>query len=90
MKKYISTYISQRLECQRLKIEHKDPASLLHPLHVLEWKWVVVTIDFITKLPRQLKQPDSIIVVVENFTKSSLFVRVQSTFKVVKTTKVYM
>jgi hypothetical protein len=39
---------------------------LLQPLAIPEWKWEVVTMDFITKLPRTMKQHDSIMVVVDN------------------------
>ena len=52
LKKEVAMYIAHYLECHRVKAEHKHPASLLHPLHILEWKWEVVAIDFITKFPR--------------------------------------
>jgi hypothetical protein len=53
------------LECQKVKAEHRHPAGLLQPLPIPEWKWEVVTMDFITKLPRTNKQHDSIMVVVD-------------------------
>ena len=41
----------------------------------------MVTIDFITKLPRTTKQHDSIMVVVDKLTKSTHFILVKSTQK---------
>jgi hypothetical protein len=51
MKKEVIDFISKCLECQKVKVEHKNPASFLQPLPIPEWKWEVVTTDFITKLP---------------------------------------
>jgi hypothetical protein len=53
MKKDVADYIATCMEFQRVKVEHKHLVGLLQPLPILEWKWEVVTIDFITKLPRQ-------------------------------------
>ena len=52
MKKEIVEYITKCLECQKVKDEHRHPVGLLQPLPILEWKWEVVTMDFITGLPR--------------------------------------
>jgi hypothetical protein len=46
--------------------------------------------DFITKLPRISKQHDSIMVVVDKLTKSSHFIPVKSTHKVVDIVEIYM
>ena len=66
MKKEVAMYIARYLECQKVKAERKHPAGLLHPLLILEWKWDVVTIDFITRIPRTQNQHDSIMEVVIN------------------------
>jgi hypothetical protein len=58
-------------------IEHRHPTRLLQPFPILEWKWEVVTIDFITKLPRTMKQHDSIMVVVDKLTKETHFIPVR-------------
>jgi hypothetical protein len=52
MKKDIVEYITRSMECQKVKDEHRNPAGLLQPLPIPEWKWEVVTMDFITGLPR--------------------------------------
>jgi hypothetical protein len=53
--------------------------GLLQPLPVLEKKWEVVTIDFITKLSTTTKQHDSIMVVVDELTKVAHFVPLKMT-----------
>jgi hypothetical protein len=52
MKKEVVNYIAICLEYQKVKTEHRHPTRLLQPLPILEWKWEVVTMDFITKLPK--------------------------------------
>jgi hypothetical protein len=69
MKKEVTNYISRCLECQKVKTEHRHPTVLLQSLPIIEWKWEVVTIDFIINLPRKMKHHDSIMVVVEKLTK---------------------
>jgi hypothetical protein len=69
MKKEIVEYIARCMECQKVKAEHRHPTGLLQPLPIPEWKWEVVTMDFITGFPRTDKQHDSIMVVVDKLTK---------------------
>jgi hypothetical protein len=45
--------------------EHQRPAGLLQPLHVPEWKWEEIAIDFIVELPRTQKGYDFIWVIVD-------------------------
>jgi hypothetical protein len=59
--------------------EHIHLAGLLQPLSIQEKKWEMVTIDFITKFPRTIRQHDSIIVVVDKLTKNAHFVPVKMT-----------
>jgi hypothetical protein len=77
MKKDVIDYITRCMECQKVKAEHRHPTSLLHPLPILEKKWEVITMDFITGLPRTNKQHDSIMVVVDKLTKVAHFVSVK-------------
>jgi hypothetical protein len=55
---------------------------MLHPLPIPKWKWEVVTMYFITKLPKTTKQHDSIMVLVDKLTKASHFIQVKLTHKV--------
>jgi hypothetical protein len=90
MKKEVVDFISKCLECQRVKDEHRHPASLLHPLPISEWKWVVVTMDFTGKLHITHKQHDSIMVVVDKLTKASHFIPVKLTHKETNIAYIYM
>jgi hypothetical protein len=65
MKKDITEYIARCMECQKVKAEHRHLAGLLQPLPIPEWKWEVVTMDFIIGLPRIGNLHDSIMVVVD-------------------------
>jgi hypothetical protein len=90
MKKEVVDFIARCLKCQKVNNEHKHPTGLLQPLPIIEWKWEVIMMDFITKLLRTAKQHDSIMVVVDRLTKASHFVPVKSTYKARKISKLYM
>jgi hypothetical protein len=90
MKKEVADFVAICLECQKVKAEHRHPASLLQPLPIPEWKWEVVTMDFIAKLPRTNKQHDYIMVVVGKLTKAAHFVLVKLTHKETNIFYVYM
>lgn len=40
------------LDCQKVKSEYRHLARLLQPIPILKWKWEVVSIDFVTKIPK--------------------------------------
>jgi hypothetical protein len=90
MKKELADFIAKCLECQKVKVEHRHPVGLLQTLPIPEWKWEVVTMDFITKLPRTNKQHDSIMVVVDKLTKAAHFIPVKLTLKATNIVDVYM
>jgi hypothetical protein len=81
MKREIDEYISICMECQKVKAEHRHPAGLLQPLPISESKWEVVTMDFITGLPKTRKQHDSIIFAVDKITKAAHFIPQKTTHK---------
>jgi hypothetical protein len=66
-----------------VKFEHQHRADLLQPLHVPEWKWETISLDFITGLPRTQKHNDSIMVVIDNLSKYAHIIPVKSTFKAI-------
>jgi len=90
MKKDVVDYIGRHIECQRVKVKHEHPTCFLQPFPIPKWKWEVVTIYFIIKLPRTLKKHHSIMVVVDNLTKASNFIPVKMTHKTTNIAKVYM
>ena len=83
MKKQVVEYLARCLECQQIKAEHQHPAGLLQPLPIPEWKWETISMDFITGLPTSTKQNDAIMVVVDKLSKSTHFIPVKSTYKVI-------
>eukprot|EP00253_Pinus_taeda_P010631 PITA_10631 len=90
MKKSIVKYLSQCLECQQIKAEHQHPAGLLQPLPVPEWKWEVISMDFITGLPKTKRNNDSIFVVVDKLSKAAHFIPVQSTYRAAQIAHIFM
>jgi hypothetical protein len=90
MKRYIFECIAKCLECQRVKAKHRHPVGLLQPLPIPQWKWEVVTMDFLTGFPRTINQHDAIMVVVDNITKVSHFIPMKVTHKATNVANIYM
>jgi hypothetical protein len=78
------------MEFQNVKAENRHPVALLQTLPILEWKWEVVTMDFIMGLPRTRKMHDSIMVVVDKLTKATHFIPLKTTHKVVDVVDIFM
>jgi transposase InsO family protein len=78
------------MECQKVKAEHRNPTGLLQPLPIPEKKWEVITMDFITGLPRMNKKHDSIMVVVDKLTKAAHFFRVKTTHATTNIAEIFM
>ena len=53
------------------------------------WKWEVINMDFITRLPRTCRQHDFSWVIVDMMTKSSCFLAVKTTDLVEDYAKLY-
>jgi len=73
-----------------VKAEHQHPAGLLQPLPIPEWKWEIISLDFITGLPKNAKENDSIMVVVDKLSKAAHFIPIKSTFKAVNIVEFFM
>jgi hypothetical protein len=73
-----------------VKDEHRHLAGLLQPLQILEWKWEVISMDFIMGLPNIVKQHDAIMVVVDKLSKESHFIPIKSTFKSIGVANVFV
>jgi hypothetical protein len=78
------------MECQKVKMEHRHPSGLLKPFPISKWNWEVVKVDLITKLPRIVKQHDSIMVVVVKLTKETHFIILKTTHKETNIAEIYM
>jgi hypothetical protein len=73
-----------------VKAECKHPGGLLQPIAIPEWKWEVISMDFITGFPKTVRQHDSIMVVVDRLTKVAHFIPVKSTFSASDVAQVFI
>jgi hypothetical protein len=76
--------------CQQVKVEHRKPAGLLQQLPIPEWKWEMITMDFVSGLPRRKRGNNAIWVIVDRLTKFALFLPVKMTDSVDKLAKIYV
>ena len=90
MKRDVAEYLARCMECQLVKVEHQHPIGLLNPLPIAEWKWDIVSIDFIIGLPKTKYQQDSVMVVVDTLTKAAHFIPVKSTFGTAQVADVFL
>jgi len=60
MKREVAEYMLKCGICQQVKVEHQRPASLLQPLQIPEWKWEMITMDFVSGFPKGKKGNDAI------------------------------
>jgi hypothetical protein len=90
MKKDDIDYITQCMECQKVKAEHRQPTGLFQPFPSPEKKWEVITMDFIKRLPKMNKQHDSIMVVVEKLTKAYHFVPMKKMHTITNIVEIFM
>ncbi|GJU65632.1 putative reverse transcriptase domain-containing protein [Tanacetum coccineum] len=75
----IATYVSKCLTCAKVKAEHQRPSGLLVQPEIPQWKWDNITMDFIMKLPNSSQCYDTIWVIVDRLTKSTIFVPMRET-----------
>jgi len=57
---------------------------------ILEWKWEVISMEFITGLSRKMRQHDSIMVIMDRLTKVVYFILVKSTFSTSDVAQVFI
>ena len=69
----ITEFMSKCLTCQQVKLEHHRPSGLLQQLPIPEWKWDMITMDFVSSLPRTSSGYDAIWVIVDRLTKMAHF-----------------
>ncbi|GKF27289.1 putative reverse transcriptase domain-containing protein, partial [Tanacetum coccineum] len=87
----IATYVSKCLTCAKVKAEHQRPSGLLvQPTEIPQWKWDNITMDFVTKLPKSLQGYDTIWVIVDRLTKSSIFMPMGETDPMDKLARMYL
>nr|GFC39563.1 reverse transcriptase domain-containing protein [Tanacetum cinerariifolium] len=73
-----------------IKAEHQKPSGLLVPPKIPEWKWDNITMDFVPKLPQSSQGYDTIWVVVDRLTKSTIFTLIRETDPMDKLARIYL
>ena len=76
--------------CQKNKPRTQLPAGLLQPVELPEDRWQVVTMDFITQLPRTKAGHDAILVMVDKMTKMVHFAPTTTTCTAQMTAKLFV
>ena len=90
MKNDIAEIVAKCPNCQQVKAEHQRPGGLAQNIELPKWKWEVINIDFITRLPRSRRKHDSIWVIVDIMTKSAHFLPVNTTHSAEDYAKLYI
>ncbi|CAI5485838.1 unnamed protein product [Closterium sp. Naga37s-1] len=75
----VQQFVTSCDTCQRMKSSKQKKAGLLQPLPVPEQPWQVVSLDFITGLPSTSRGHDSILVVIDKFSKMGHFLPTNAT-----------
>jgi len=78
MKQEVVDYVVKYLTCQRVKIEHQRSMGLLQPLDVPEWKWGLVSMEFVVSLPLTQRKNNAIWVIVDRLTKTMHFIAMRN------------
>ncbi|GJV29703.1 putative reverse transcriptase domain-containing protein [Tanacetum coccineum] len=79
MKADIATYVSKCLTCAKVKAEHQRLLGFLVQTKIPEWKWDNITMDFVTKLPKLSQGYNTIWVIIDRLTKSTIFTPMRET-----------
>nr|GEY19401.1 putative reverse transcriptase domain, ribonuclease H-like domain, aspartic peptidase domain protein [Tanacetum cinerariifolium] len=90
MKADITTYVSKCLTYAKVKDEHQRPSGLLVQPKIPEWKWDNITMDFIIKLPKSSQGYDTIWVIVDRLTMSTIFTPMRETDHMDKLARMYL
>ena len=90
MKNELVEYIARCFECQQVKIEHQHSNDLLQPLPIPRWQWEIISLDFITGLPRNKNLNDLIMVFVDKLSKVTHFIPLKTTYKDANIANIFM
>ena len=66
------------------------PRGLLQSLPIPSWKWEIISLDFITGMPRNQNQNDSIMVVVDKLRKEAHLILVKTTYKAASIADIFL
>nr|GFB88202.1 reverse transcriptase domain-containing protein [Tanacetum cinerariifolium] len=81
---------SKCLTCVKVKTESQKPSGLLVQHKIPEWEWDNITMDVVTKLPKLSQGYDTIWVVVNRLTKSTIITPIRETDPMDKLARIYL
>ncbi|GKE02755.1 putative reverse transcriptase domain-containing protein [Tanacetum coccineum] len=90
MKVIIAEYVGKCLTCSSVKAECQKPSSLLIQPKIPTWKWEIITMEFVTKLPKTSNGHDTIWVIVDRLTKSAHFIPTREMDSMETLTRLYI
>ncbi|MBW0506292.1 hypothetical protein O181_046007 [Austropuccinia psidii MF-1] len=89
MNQIIKDYVSSCQQCSRNKNIHHKKFGLLKPLQIPSGPWNSLSMEFITKLPLS-SSFDSILVVVDSFSKMPIFIPTYSTITALELAQIFI
>ena len=89
MTSFIKDYTSRCDRCARFKGTNQAPFGTLNPLEAPHMLWVDITADFTTDLPLSNRY-DSILVVIDQFSKEVEFILTTKMVTTLETAKLYL
>ncbi|GKE46787.1 putative reverse transcriptase domain-containing protein [Tanacetum coccineum] len=90
MKAIIVEYVGKCLTCSRVKAECQKSSGLLIQPEIPTWKWEIITMDFVTKLPKTSSGHDTIWVIIDRLTKLAHFIPTRATYSMETLTRLYI
>jgi hypothetical protein len=73
LRKEVQLYVQSCVACSQNKHTNQSPIGLLHPIPIPENRWEVWSIDLVGPLPKTSRGHDTIVVMVDKFTKLAHF-----------------
>ncbi|MBW0568138.1 hypothetical protein O181_107853, partial [Austropuccinia psidii MF-1] len=89
MTQFIKDYVSSCQQCSRNKITYHKKFGFLKPLPIPNGPWICVSMDFITQL-RLSNSFDSILVIVDRFSKMAVFIPTMSSITALDWTHLFI
>ena len=86
----MADFIAICLYFQLFKEDCNHPSAMLKLIVIREWKWEVISMEFIIGLLRTSRQHDSIMVVVDLLIKVVHFIPVKSTYSTIDVAEVFI
>ncbi|GJX18272.1 RNA-directed DNA polymerase [Tanacetum coccineum] len=89
MERGIARFVERCRMCRMAKTRSTN-AGLYQPLPILVASWMDVSLDFVIMLPRTQRNKDSIMVVVDRFSKMAYFIPCSKTFDASQVARLFM